>query len=205
MNLLNNIIGKGKKLLDSYTSGERGIPLPQSVINNQLASSFGDSSPIRSASVELHDGYFDVAATVNSDRGLVELSASVEIQKFVVSKTEQVIHLKLLKPPSIEHKQWLARVIALVMSVILKGVFGTTLLEWGTKDMKGISVVGDLITVDLAVLGATNMIRNALKNRMGVAGELLVGLSVENLGDKVELVKAETAEGVLTVFLRMAN
>jgi hypothetical protein len=170
------------------------IPLPEALINSQLQKAFGETSAIRSVQVKLLDGYFEVDATVNTQRGLVNIRGDVEISRFSIDQETQIIELNIRGTPTIEPEHWLARVSVSIMSVVLKLLFGKTLLEWGAKDIEGVQINGSLIRIDLGQIGATNMIEDAIKSKMGVFSGLVLP-SVK----RISVVSATPAEGFLTV------
>jgi len=201
MSFFDNLVSKAKESLQAVASGERGVPLPEALINSQLQKLCADSSSFQEIHVQLLDGLINVAATVQSKQGTVKVSASMEIVKFVIDNQQQVIEFRLIDEPKIEPNGWILKVVTSVMSVILKVLFGRTLIEWGVSDVEGISVNGSIITIDLEKLGAADLIKTAIKSKLGVMGDLLSVIPTNTVAieEHISVVRAVATVGALTV------
>jgi hypothetical protein len=206
MSFLDNLISAGKeKIKEMVINAPVAVPLPQSIINNVITKLLLEDEDIYSLTLAMHEGWFGTETTLKHRLGTFFVQADFEILRFQLDQSAQIIELKQRGKLEVGADGWLNRIAFIVVKSVLSALLGKTLIEWGVKDRKGITVADDLIRVDLTELGAKDLLMSAVSERAGALGKIvgtMLSTGSDKLAKRLSIVGAQSHDGVLHVNLK---
>lgn len=135
----------------------RAIPVPQQAVNVMLPYLYRDVPEVQRLQVIIHDGYFVAEARVKK---VVEVDATVrfEIDEVRLSAEEQIIRLRRTAATNLSSPSLAGKVALLVVEAVFLSILKVDPAHYASKDREGLTVEGDVFSIDLGRMGALDLI-----------------------------------------------
>lgn len=174
---------------------------------NKVAGNLLDKE-IRSLRIAMHEGWCQADAHVVHGVAEFDVSVPFEITRFELGKDGQILELRQKEKLETSAQGWRNRIVVAAVKTILSAFLRKNLLQWGLKNMDGVTVRDDTISVDLAATGATDALHAAAIEKIEETAPYLKNLFESGSGKLANLVAisgAECKEGELVVNLRYSG
>lgn len=181
------------------------IRLTDDTLNKAASGLIKKDGTVRAVHLTTHDGWCQADSHIKHKLSEFDLKVEFEITRFEVSKQVQVIELKQRTPLLTDADGWKNKVMLTVIKIIISAFLGKNLLQFELDDMAGVTVAGDIITVDLTKAGATIEMYAAIADKVILDAPLLAPLlrgGVEALAERIAITGAECQAGALVVNIK---
>lgn len=155
--MFGNIKDKLKKAVGDYLEN-RSWPVPETAVNLALEVYLTQIPELKSVQVKVLDGSFEVSATVRKGVALQSCSTFV-VESCEISSERQILTLRQTGKTSTAGEKLQDRIVLAIVQALFSVVLRTDPAAYLLNKQPGISVVGDLYTINLAETPISNYVR----------------------------------------------
>ncbi|MCB1658439.1 MAG: hypothetical protein KDI39_09450 [Pseudomonadales bacterium] len=197
------------------------IPLSvsEAQLNEMVKKAIADDSRIKSLTLTCEENELAVEASIQMVGGLaITAKTRLALEHCELSPTRKTITMRRLDQTELGGMGVASSLLAHVIKLVVCGLFAVDIGAFSLKNINGITIDKSLITADLAAMGATEAVNNAITNKINVllnntpinpllkivVSPLLPALA-EKLIDKITIEDLKVAKTGITGTLRLSQ
>ncbi|MEK8088756.1 hypothetical protein [Thermithiobacillus plumbiphilus] len=156
--MFGNIKSKLKQAVGNYVEN-RSWPVPESAVNLALEVYLTQIPEIKGVQVKVLEGSFEVYATVRKGVVALQSCSTFVVESCEISSERQILTLRQTGKTSTAGERLHDRIVLAVVQALFAVVLRIDPAAYLLKNQPGISVSGDLYTIDLAQTPISNYVR----------------------------------------------
>ncbi len=146
------------------------IPLSvsEAQINQMVTKVIADDSRIKSLTLSCEEDVLAVEASIQVVGLAITAKTRLALEHCELSSAHKVITMRRLDQTELGGTGVASSLLAHVVKLVICGLFGVDIGAFSLKNINGLTIDKELITADLAAMGATDAINNAITNKINV-------------------------------------